>query len=294
MTSTDPALKHVAAIFVCLTIPLPGCASRQEQLHRVAKDWCETIRASQVVPIYPLTQDLQPGDVFLVQIPIDKQQTIYKEDGFLPLDNHLARLEPGGYSDFYEYSFLDPNNPRQLPKDWMTANWASATRVAFPTYGFRFTAASARSVSMTETFDKPLVVGYLGFDVPIGVDGELGGPIPTFNIVSGQPISEPIKRVGAFTSAEASYKQHYETVLKLIARADQDSVFARAAELLGGTSESTYNDQVGKGKNAWQAWSEVFNALLPRGLRSRSERERRYKEMSKALNESIREYLDSQ
>jgi hypothetical protein len=43
----------------------------------------------------------------------------------------------------------------------------------------RLTAASARSVSMTETFDPPLVFGYLGFDVPILQGGDLGAPIPT-------------------------------------------------------------------------------------------------------------------
>ena len=82
-------------IKVCVAgavLMLAGCGglSRREQLHRVAKDWCETIRASQVIAVYPLTQDVQPGDIFLVQTPIDKQQQAYKADGFLPLDNHLA------------------------------------------------------------------------------------------------------------------------------------------------------------------------------------------------------------
>jgi hypothetical protein len=31
-----------------------------------------TIRASQVVPVYPLTEDLQPGEVFLVQLPVGR------------------------------------------------------------------------------------------------------------------------------------------------------------------------------------------------------------------------------
>ena len=69
-------------------------ASKQDQVERVAKDWCMTIRASQVMPVYPLTQDIQPGDVFLVQLTIDQQQKAWEEQGYLPLDNHLARLEP--------------------------------------------------------------------------------------------------------------------------------------------------------------------------------------------------------
>jgi hypothetical protein len=43
----------------------------------------------------------------------------------------------------------------------------------------RVTAASPRSVALTERFESPLVFGYLGFDVPILDGGELGAPIPT-------------------------------------------------------------------------------------------------------------------
>lgn len=128
-----PPIHRLAVLLLCLG--MAGCVSRGEQLERVAKDWCETIRASQVIAVYPLTQDLQPGDVFLVQTPIDRQQALYRADGFLPLDNHIARLEPGGYGGFYGYSFLDADDPPTLPKDWLAANWASAPRVAFPTYG---------------------------------------------------------------------------------------------------------------------------------------------------------------
>lgn len=43
---------------------LQGCSllsrdpSIEEELERVAKDWCMTIRASQVLCTYPLTEDL--------------------------------------------------------------------------------------------------------------------------------------------------------------------------------------------------------------------------------------------
>src|SRR4051812_48669153 len=80
-----------------------GCtttATKNKQLEAVAKDWSMTIRASQVVPVYPLTEDLQPGDVFLVQLPVDRQQEAYKQKGFLPLDNLIARLRPAGYLGF--------------------------------------------------------------------------------------------------------------------------------------------------------------------------------------------------
>jgi hypothetical protein len=48
---------------------------------------------------------------------------------------------------------------------------------------FKFTAASARAVSMQETFPRPLVIGYLGFDFAIGEYGDLGPPIPTYSVV---------------------------------------------------------------------------------------------------------------
>jgi hypothetical protein len=122
---------------------LGGCAtSKEAQLKKVAKDWCLTIRASQVIPVYPLSEDLQPGDIFLVQVPIDKQQKVYEEQGFLPLDNHLARLDPSGYEQFYDRSFIATNNVPLLPRDWIRppsrlgGSWQPAPHVAFPTYSF--------------------------------------------------------------------------------------------------------------------------------------------------------------
>src|SRR5580704_15318052 len=102
---------------LCCVVPVGGCCtSKQCQLEHVAKDWCMTIRASQVIPVYPLTEDIQPGDLFLVQIPIDKE---YSQKGFLPLDQHIARLNPVGYTNFYDHSFLSvTGNSITLPRDW--------------------------------------------------------------------------------------------------------------------------------------------------------------------------------
>lgn len=134
--------ESLFAILLALLF-LTGCrTSKEEQLHRVAKDWCMTIRASQVIPVYPLTEDLQPGDVFLVQVPVDKQQRIYNDKGFLPLDNHIARLNPGGYNSFYRNSFLARSTNSTLPGDWQRPqltnlhSWQSAPHAAFPTFSF--------------------------------------------------------------------------------------------------------------------------------------------------------------
>ncbi|MBK8016687.1 MAG: hypothetical protein IPK20_08145, partial [Betaproteobacteria bacterium] len=87
-----------------LTAFLGACSTTKpaaSQLERIAKDWALGIRASQVIPVYPLTEDLQPGDVFLVQTPVEEQTRLYLEKGFLPLENLVTRLRVSGYQDFY-------------------------------------------------------------------------------------------------------------------------------------------------------------------------------------------------
>lgn len=91
-----------AALLTCI-----GCGNRTTTLQSVARDWCLTIRASQVIPVYPLTEDLQPGDVFLVQTSIHDQAEVYKEKGFLPLDQLTTRLQTGTeYQSFYANAYL--------------------------------------------------------------------------------------------------------------------------------------------------------------------------------------------
>lgn len=121
-------------------LALAACASVDDELEHVAKDWAMTIRASQVIPVYPLTEDLQPGDVFLVQIPIDRQQEIYRDRGFLPLDNHVARLHPDGYRHFYDRAFLPDFGTGLLPRSQQRPtngkSWSAAPQSGFPSYSF--------------------------------------------------------------------------------------------------------------------------------------------------------------
>lgn len=95
--------RHAVILLLVTLLGVPGCVqqAKEKSLQRVAKDWCMTIRASQVIPVYPLTEDLQPGDVFLVQTPIQRQETLYKEKGFLPLDQMVTRLHDLDYRSFY-------------------------------------------------------------------------------------------------------------------------------------------------------------------------------------------------
>src|SRR5215471_7603274 len=119
-----------------------GCARAvsDRELQRVARDWSMVIRASQVLPVYPLTEDLQPGDIFLVQVTVDDQAKIYRERGFLALDNLIFRLDPRGYEEFYRKSFEAGDAQHPLPRHWLgpgkPASWTLAPNASFPTYSF--------------------------------------------------------------------------------------------------------------------------------------------------------------
>ena len=138
----------VAVLLVCLSCSA-GCATYQKRraLEAVARDWCYTIRASQVLPVYPLTEDIQPGDLFLVQLPIDRQQEAYRERGFLPLDNLIARLRPSGYKQFYENSFGLDTLPKTLVEH-DGAGWVKAPTAAFPSYAFSVQSGQGAKVAI--------------------------------------------------------------------------------------------------------------------------------------------------
>jgi hypothetical protein len=163
---------------------LSGCASREKQLQKTAKDWCTTIRSSQVIPVYPLTEDIQPGDIFLVQVPVDRQQEIYKAKGFLPLDNHIARLDPAGYDSFYSHSFLtnDGKVINTLPRDWIRPHgagmyfgtngsnshcWLAAPRAGFPSYSFTVRNGAGLNLAVPVQ-GVPVALGLLASDAASG------------------------------------------------------------------------------------------------------------------------------
>lgn len=167
----NASLRARALASVSLVLLGACCSSTtREQLERVAKDWSEVIRASQVIPVYPLTEDLQPGDLFLVQTPIDRQQEIWNEDGYLPLDNHLARLDPD-YDDFYDHSFphQPPPSQRLLPHEWMQstagppviASWSKAPAAAFPSYAFEVKKSGGLNLAIPIS-GVPVGLGLLG------------------------------------------------------------------------------------------------------------------------------------
>jgi len=140
---------RITAVLVAV-LCLVGCKSldqeRAKQLSRVAKDWCLTIRASQVLPVYPLTEDLQVGDLFLVSTPIEDEVKNLEKSGFLPLENVIARLQPTGWQQFYNGAYF-VDDATVLPRQWQfptptptappLTSWSSAPGAAFPSYTFQ-------------------------------------------------------------------------------------------------------------------------------------------------------------
>ncbi len=126
MDTTKPSIVFVCALALCLA----SCASRppQKELERVAKDWSMTVRASQVMPIYPLEEDLRPGDVYLITNSIESEIESWNRRGFLPLVNSYARIpiDPSEYEKFFKNASgaTPPPSFKRHPK------------AAFPSYTF--------------------------------------------------------------------------------------------------------------------------------------------------------------
>jgi hypothetical protein len=135
--------RFASAAVIAGLIALTGCrTTKQAQLEQVAKDWCMTIRASQVIPVYPLTEDVQPGDIFLVRTRTEDQAREYKGRGFLPLDHLVGRFQPTNYQKFYLSSYgigAETNTPHhwKFPANPTNSDELSkAPRAAFPSYSF--------------------------------------------------------------------------------------------------------------------------------------------------------------
>jgi hypothetical protein len=185
-------LAVVSGLAVALTVGYgSGCQTRREMLENVAKDWCETIRASQIIPVYPLTEDLQPGDVFLVQMSTANQASLYRKRGFLPLDDHRTRLrfEAEAYQKMYFPSYWSddfgatlpntrplrpitpapkpapqpgtpPPTPPAEPKLPPTLSEAVAPRAAFPSYSFEVSTSTGIGLALPLQ-GVPTALGFL-------------------------------------------------------------------------------------------------------------------------------------
>lgn len=118
-------------IFVCaLAFFLASCANKppQMELERVAKDWSMTVRASQIMPIYPLEEDLRPGDVYLITNSVGSEIDSWNRRGFLPMVNRYARIPINAceYAKFFDNPSGTPPGP----------SFNRHPKVAFPSYTF--------------------------------------------------------------------------------------------------------------------------------------------------------------
>ena len=62
---------------------------------------------------------------------------------------------------------------------------SGGTTVTKPGGSIRIAAVSSRSVSMSETFHRPIVIGYIAYDRAIGTGGVLGQPRSTLQQMEG-------------------------------------------------------------------------------------------------------------
>jgi hypothetical protein len=191
-----------------LVLVLAGCRSldrrRDTQLERVARDWCLTIRASQVLPVYPLTEDLQVGDVFLVSTPLSQEVKDLEADGFLPLDTVIARIQPTGWQQFYNgaYGVVDGS---VVPRQWQfpattppATAWNVAPGAAFPSYTFQVKQGAGATLAI------PIQA------VPVGLSLlQTGDAYGTVNIASASTYGLPITVLAPQVDAWAAENQNF-------------------------------------------------------------------------------------
>lgn len=151
---------------------ISSCSSTSEktfeQLTEVARDWCQTVRASQMMPVYPLTEDVQPGDVFIVPLPLAEQAKALSAKGFLPLDQRLVRIRDLPFNEFYSDAYWKgtfAGGPHARPGTGDEE--IVAPRVAFPSYTFSVDRSSGLQLALPVK-GVPIGMGLLGADRATG------------------------------------------------------------------------------------------------------------------------------
>ena len=184
-------IRHASGALLFLA--LGGCSlfsQKQELASDVAKNWCLTIRASQVIPVYPLTEDVRVGDLFIVERPIEDEVKLYQQNGFLPLTHQIGRVDLKGFDQFYPFGSYGVTKDNHLPTFFQTkvaevgmvpekpstdkvadppkankqeeaTHWAIAPRAKFPTYSFGVDRNSGFQAGLP-IHGVPLALGVLG------------------------------------------------------------------------------------------------------------------------------------
>ncbi len=189
----------VLFLATALGLPLVGCGSylKERELQRVARDWCMTIRASQVIPVYPLTADLQPGDVFLVTAPIERQSATYRKRGFLPLDQAYVRLKDLDFAGYYKSEYWD-NRFAKVPH---TRSGLAAVSGAGTTDGG--TAVPANVPATSFTVEAP-PAAFPTYTFQIRSGGGIKAAFPVQGIPVGLSVMQTDSADGSLSISDAS------------------------------------------------------------------------------------------
>jgi hypothetical protein len=102
----------------------------------------------------------------------------------------------------------------------ITALNAALATGGTPGAELEITAASGNSISLTETFPRPIVIGYLGFDMRIGTGGSLGPPMPTYAVLESR--ERPLSSVAA-AGVETSQVVNTYRILQLRSQQESDT-----------------------------------------------------------------------
>ena len=133
--------------------------------------------------------------------------------------------------------------------------------------------AWGRSIAMRETFDRPLVIGYNGFDFPILENGEIGPPVPTIDALEKGKYPRQITTATLGDPTESQVD--YGIFLTAISRrevGEQEKILDLAADGLGKAFQAAYQeDKAKQNRTAFKAFKYVKRIpdIAPSGVGSR-------------------------
>ncbi len=92
------------------------------------------------MPIYPLEEDIRPGDIYLVDKSIDSEVSTWNRKGFLPLNNRFGRMHIPKklFESFYSNSHVASDS----------VSFSRPPKAAFPSYTFEIDKRGALGLAL--------------------------------------------------------------------------------------------------------------------------------------------------